>query len=432
MTQTTTPTDAPVGRQHHVALTAYLFLVVGAWGFLQPLTPLYLEASRLTQSQAGVTIGLGTGLALVLQALLGHLSDRMDARRPWMVLAAVAAGLACVGLGAAEGMPALTLLVALTINGFVYLVAAGGVLIGRIARGEQGATTYANYRVWGSVGYVAVALLTGWWVSGGAAPSPRPSPGRSELAAVFTFGALLFFAIALVSLRVPDRRNDAVVPSGAPPDPARTSLVSPNLRWFLLAFFGYQFALSGALAFLSFYLKGLGAVSLWITATFAAGVVSEVLVMRRAGRLADRYGRRPLLAVPFLVLPLRLLLYLPATGPLWVLLVQTLEGLNFGIMGAVSVAFVNDLARDGERGAAQARLATVWGLASALGPIACGALLRPLGIAGTFAVMAGVGALGALIFLTQVAESHPKPLSLAAPRAVFLRPLWRLLANPKR
>jgi len=47
--------------------------------------------------------------------------------------------------------------------------------------------------------------------------------------------------------------------------------------------------------------------------------------MTQVGRLTDIYGRRPALAIAFLLMPLRLLLYIPATGPLWVLAVQTLH-----------------------------------------------------------------------------------------------------------
>jgi MFS family permease len=83
-------------------------------------------------------------------------------------------------------------------------------------------------------------------------------------------------------------------------------------------------------------------------------------------------GAAAALAVAFAALPVRLLLLAVAPGPLFVLGAQALEGLNFGIVGPISIAFVNDLATDKNRGAAQARLAGVSGLAFALGPVAGG------------------------------------------------------------
>ena len=38
---------APFPARQRVALTVYMFLAVATWGFLQPFTPLYLEASGL-------------------------------------------------------------------------------------------------------------------------------------------------------------------------------------------------------------------------------------------------------------------------------------------------------------------------------------------------------------------------------------------------
>jgi len=202
------------------------------------------------------------------------------------------------------------------------------------------------------------------------------------------------------------------------------------LRPFLLAFFLYQFALYGASTYLSLFLKTLGAPPLAITATFAAGVVCEVLVMTQVGRLTDVYGRRPALAIAFLLMPLRLLLYIPATGPWWVLAVQTLHGLNFGIMGTIAVAYVNDRATDANRGTLQARLGATGGLAITLGPAACGQIAERLGIGWMFAAMALVGALGAGVFLRYVPESHPAPASSENKGPFLLRPVWRWLAGP--
>ena len=168
----------------------------------------------------------------------------------------------------------------------------------------------------------------------------------------------------------------------------------------------------GASAFLPLYMKALGATPLWITAMFAAGVVCEVLVMTRVGRWTDIDGRRPALIFAFLLMPLRLLLYIPATGPLWVLAVQTLHGLNFGIVGTIAIVFVNDLADDRDRGALQARLAGTAGVGLALGPLTCGWIAQQWSIGGMFAVMSLIGAAGAVVLIATVRESHPSPVPL--------------------
>ncbi|HLV80008.1 MAG TPA: MFS transporter [Chthonomonadaceae bacterium] len=417
--------SSPIPLWRHVALAACMFLITAVMGFLQPFVALYLEAAGLTRAQIGLVIGIGPGLALLAQPLLSRLSDRLDTRRPLMAAAAVSSGLAYLSYRAAHGLPTFLLLSALGTNGTIFLGAMGGVLVGRMVLDpRRGGAAYARYRVWGSIGYIVVALLTGWMVARGIATGPRL--GRAALAPVFTYGPLLFFAIAVVSLLVPDRRT--LLPAGT--SLSNAPQVRPglplNLRRFLLAYFLYQFALYGASAYISLYLKSLGAKPLGITGTFAAGVVCEVLVMTQVGRFTDHFGRRPALAVAFLLMPLRLLLYPLASTPFQVLLIQTLHGLNFGIMGAIAIVFINDSATDLDRGAAQARLAGVGGLALSLGPAVCGFLAQRYGIGWMFVAMSGVGACGTAVFLGWVRDSHPAPRPLPA----LLRPFVRLLTEP--
>ncbi|MBC8139993.1 MAG: MFS transporter, partial [Armatimonadetes bacterium] len=168
----------------------------------------------------------------------------------------------------------------------------------------------------------------------------------------------------------------------------------------------------------------LRAAPIWLTATFAAGVVCEVLVMTQIGRWTDKHGRRPAMLFSFLLLPLRLLLYIPATSPLWVLLVQTLHGFNFGILGTIAVVFVSDTATDKTRGAAQAELAATLGLGNSIGPILCGFLVENYGLGTMFTAMSGLAVLAVTLFCATVGESHD------AARGDFATRLPRFLREP--
>jgi MFS transporter, PPP family, 3-phenylpropionic acid transporter len=415
-----------------------MFLSVAAFGFLEPFVPLYLELSGLRRGQIGLVSGIGTGLALLIQPLLGRLSDRLDRRRPIMFAAAVAAGCAYLGYRGAGSLVPFVLLTAMGVNGIMYLNTANAVIVGRMAKNEgpgvHAGAAFARYRVWGSVGYVVVSLLTGLLLSRGLAPNGAMT--RAEIAPLFLYGPVLFFLIAGVVWLLPDPRKEEVSAEqpcssgGEDEDSPERRTCQRNMRRFLRAYFLYIFAWTGAGSFLSLYLKGLGATPLWITGVFATGVLCEVMVMSQVGRLSDRFGRRPLLALSFLFMPIRLLLYIPATGPLWVLGVQTLHGVNFGIMVAVAVAFVSDLCTEEHRGLAQARLAATSGLAAAIGPPIGGWLAQRLGIPWTFGIMACVAAAGAATSLWKVRETVPHPDRLDRNGPAYLRPVLRVLCVP--
>jgi len=421
-------------KRERIALAACMFLTTACIGFVQPFLPPYLKASGLSDGQIGFVVGLGTGASLVVQPVLGRLSDRWDARRPLMTAAALLGGLAYfafrfvpAALGPLAATAVFGLLVALGTNAITYLSAAGGVLVGRLVGSARGGAAYAGYRIWGSIGFIVTALVTGLLLG-----QQTSVAGRDGLAGVFLWGPLLFLANAVVALFVPDKKRASALAAPAPvPASVAAGAGAAGLHPFLLAFFLYQFAMGGMLAFLSLHLKALGAGQGFISFAWATGVVFEALMMARIGRWSDKWGRRPALAVAFLALPVRLLLYAVAPNPWFMLAAQTLEAINFGIIGPVSIAFVNDLATDKNRGWLQARLAGVSGLAFALGPVTGGLVAGAAGYRIAFVVLAGVAIAGAILFLRRVAESHPAAQPLGARGcAAGLRPLLRLLAAP--
>jgi PPP family 3-phenylpropionic acid transporter len=255
--------------RHRVALCASLFLSVAAFGFLEPFVPLYLELSGLTRGQIGLVTGIGTGMALVIQPLLGRLSDRLDARRPLMFGAAVAAGIAYLLYRQANGVIPFVVLTAVGINGVLYLNTAAAVLVGRMisrqGNGPQGgAGAFASFRVWGSLGYVVISLLVGWLL--GRQMAAGAAMSRAAIAPVFLYGPVLFALVAGVILFLPDpKRAGPTAEAGEPVDqavqedpPEQQQTCARNLTRFLRAQFLFVFAYCGASAYLSLYLKGWG------------------------------------------------------------------------------------------------------------------------------------------------------------------------------
>jgi MFS family permease len=415
-----------------------MFLTIAAIGFLEPFVPLYLELSGLKRGQIGLVTGIGASLALLIQPFLGRLSDRLDARRPLMFAAAVLAGCAYLSYTRTSSLIPFVLLTGMGINGIMYLNTGSAALVGRLASSQgnspQGGGLYASYRVWGSIGYVVVSLLAGWLLS--QRLGTQGTMSREAIAPLFVYGPLLFFLIAGVVFLLPDPKKHELVSSPSSysdlndEDSPEQRVSALNLRRFLTAYFLYFFAYTGSAAYLSLHLKSLGATPMWITGVFATGVLCEAIIMSQAGRLSDRFGRRPLLALAFAFMPMRLLLYVPATGPLWVLCVQTIHGINFGIMVAVAVAFVNDLCTEHNRGAAQAKLVGTAGFASAFGPAVGGWIAQQFGIPWTFAVMSCVAAAGASVFLWRVRESHTQAKRLYHYGPACLRPVFGVLCVP--
>ena len=80
---------SPEGRR----ISWYLGLSTSVTGFLQPFVPIYLQEAGLTKGQIGMVAGAGALMALVVQPILGRLSDHFDARRPFVAISAIVAAL---------------------------------------------------------------------------------------------------------------------------------------------------------------------------------------------------------------------------------------------------------------------------------------------------------------------------------------------------
>jgi PPP family 3-phenylpropionic acid transporter len=379
-----------IAFQQRLALGALMFLTTGAWGFIQPLMTLLLEASGLGKVEIGVVLGLGSGAALFIQPLLGRCIDRASSLKQLILLASWGAATAYFLFPLVRGTLAFTALAAIGVNSWLFLNTAGAVMAGRLASVGQGATLYARYRVWGSIGYIVVALGSGLLLG-------NQELDYATLSQAFRWGPLLFVAIGFCVPFLPAIRPEKT--NVLPTAPA-------SLRAFFVACFLYFFAFNGMLSPLSLYLKALGATPLWITGTWAVGVTTEALMMTQIGRWSDRKGRRPALLLTFGALPLRCLLLIPATTPLWVMGVQASEAFCYGIIGIIGVAYLNDRAPENQRGAAQAKLAGVIGLALCFSPLVAGFIAEQWSIRAVFALMALIAALGTLVAWRFVPESR--------------------------
>lgn len=378
-------------------LSLYMALTTSVSGFLQPFVPIYLLEAGLSKSEIGLVAGCGAAMAFLVQPMLGKLSDRYDARRPFVMAMALLGAVAYLSFPLLRGAPAFLLAVAIGSNSTLYMQGVGGVLVGRLAKKGEGGATYAAYRVWGSISYAGVALAVGLFLK------PEGGHGRNPLNLMFEVGPLLFLGIAALAHWLPDPRRPIEDDEEKPP---RKATIRPNLKRFLAVDFLYVVSLYGASNFISIFMLHLGGRGLFLSCVFLPGVITESLVMVYSGQLSDRYGRRPVLAVSYLLLPFRLMIYSVALNPWWVLGAQSLHGFNFGIVGAVAIAFINDQADHRTRGALQAQLILVTAAAGATGPALMGFVADRHGLPVMFQVAAALALVATVIFILFVDESN--------------------------
>ncbi|MBX8600870.1 MFS transporter [Pseudomonas cichorii] len=142
----------------------------------------------------------------------------------------------------------------------------------------------------------------------------------------------------------------------------------------------------------------------------SACIVAAQLVMIPAallvGAKADLWGRKPLLLIGFLILPLRGALYTLSDDPYWLVAVQLLDGVGAGIFGALFPVIVKDLTYGtGHFNISLGALSTVFGLGAALSNSLAGFVVHEAGYSTAFLTLAAVAAAALVLLWVAVPET---------------------------
>lgn len=355
----------------------------GGVGSLTPFLALHYRQLGFSGLQIGLlaaTLPLGTAL---LAPLLGALTDATGGHRLALRLALVSAGGIALALTQARDFGASLLLIALlavAIAPVTSLMDSYGLTIGELT-----GVPYGQLRVWGSVGYTIAVWTVGWAMG-----------GRVTRAFLLTYGACMLLAL-LATAGLPPQRRDAAGPrwQGLGDLWRNRPLVTLLLVTFLMT------ANAGMMySFLGIHLASLGGSARLLGLAYAVNALSEMPILAFGSRLLARFGSRRLIAVALVVYAARLLLYSLLAAPAWVLPIQLLHGLTYGVFLLGSVTLAHELAGKERAATAQGLLAAMsFGFGTLAGALVGGALLDLLGTVLLFRVAAAGMGVALLVFL---------------------------------
>jgi MFS family permease len=170
----------------------------------------------------------------------------------------------------------------------------------------------------------------------------------------------------------------------------------------------FHLANAPVMPLVALYLKHLKGSDMQVAAVVLVAQLVMVPVALVTGWLCDRWGRKPVFAIGFVVLPVRIFLYSLAESPGMLIALQTLDGIGAGIYGVAIVAMCADLTKGkGGFNTLCGMIATALCLGSVIGPLSSGFLVEHLGFVVAFNCFAGAAALAAALFLFFMPETRP-------------------------
>ena len=396
--------------RNRIGLYGSYFFGMAAIGFTLPYLPLYLGKEGLSDRAIGWVSTLAA-LAGLAQFPVGLASDRLGRRKPFLLAALGLLVVATALLPAAHGVVALGLLVILFAeNGVCRAVVESltGAEAASLAGPDQVGAALGALRFWKPIGIVIVAL-TGSLVVGRFGPGAMLVPLAVVQALAFAAGLMIREEKkGQEKEQEKEHEEDEEQEREREAGPRRGGIPRDPALWaFVAAMVLFHCANAPGGVYLGLFLKrDLHAPERVLAYAFVVSMVAWMLVVRPAGVLADRWGRRPLLIAGWAVMALRLAVVSVARTPAEVVMNQALDGLSNGIFAVIAAAWVTDRLADPRRsGEAQVLVGTSLVLGSAIGPAVSGLLVDALGYRLMFAVLAGVGALGTAVVVFLVPET---------------------------
>lgn len=304
--------------------TVYYFMFFTTSGVASAYAGIWFTDQGLSSGEIGILGSLAILLTLLLNLVVGRLADRASDWRSVIVIGAVLAGVFPIGLFFVHGFVGILVfwtLAALPIAAIGPVQDAATIRLTR-----RNGTDFGFIRAWGTVGYVAVTVLTGvivTWLGGG----------------VFL---PLFVGLAigrgLVALGLPNFRAPKEALTLAKFGASRLSEVMKP--WFLLPLVGWSMVFATHLALNSFQailFKQQGLSDITISLLIALGAASEATMMFVFRRFSGRFPARTIILASALIAMVRWIAMALAPDVPLLIVLQLLHSLSFamGYMGCV-------------------------------------------------------------------------------------------------
>jgi MFS family permease len=393
-----------------LSLDSLNFFLADVRDGLGPYLAIYLLAvHKWDPASIGVVMTLAGIAALLTQGPAGALIDRTRSKRAVIAVAALLVTGSCVLLPFVSSFSLVALTQAASaVAASVFAPAISAISLGitgpRAFTGRTGRNETFNH-----AGNAVAALL-----AGGLAYLFGP---------VVVFYLMAFMALASVVAVscVSAAAIDHEVARGFDPahhhdheQPSGIKVLLSNRPLLLFAICCALFHLANA-AMLPLVSQKLSQINLHMATplTSACIVAAQVVMVPMAwlvGSKADVWGRKPLLILGFVILPLRGVLYTLSNDPYWLVAVQMLDGIGAGIFGALFPVIVKDLTQGtGRFNVSLGALSTVFGLGAALSNSLAGFVVQQAGYNAAFLTLAGVAAVALALLWLAMPETLEKP-----------------------
>jgi len=365
-------------------LSGSYFWYFSILGMVVPFLPIYLDGNGFSSLQIGEILAIVTATKIVGPTLWAMMADKSGKQLAIIRLGALLAFLSFSLLFWVQGYWPITFVLALFSLFWTAILPQLEVLT--LVSVRRNAKIYARIRLWGSVGFIVLAIAAGEVIAQWSYHA-------------FTFlGLFVLFALYLSTLLL--KEPHAKKQSNIKNISIFSKLVEPRFIFFFIAGLLLQISFGPFYSFFALYLRDLAYPGYAVGLYISLGVIAEIGVFIIAGRLYQLFGVRVLLTFSLLLTAARWFITgYYADNPYILTLAQLTHAASFGLYHSVSIQFVQQHFHINQQNRGQAiYISGVYGIGGAIGAYFAGRWWLDGAGAELSFELAGVAALLAALF----------------------------------
>jgi MFS family permease len=402
-----------LNRPHQVSLRGLdwlNFFMADVNTGIGPFLAIYLTATRhWNPASVGMVVAAQGISSVAAQGPAGWLVDWSQHKKRLIMSAAAVVALGCVGIVAAVNEPAEILTqILIGIAAALFPPTIAAISLGIVGKDNLSRRIGRNetFNHAGNVTFALMAGAAGTWLG------QQWIFYASAMVAIGTVLSAYVIRSADIDNQAARAANEQQADGHTHPAVGFRDLLRNRGLWiFTTSVLLFHFANAAMLPLVGELLsKGRdGKSSMYMSACIIAAQFVMIPVAFLTGKLADPWGRKPLFLVGFGVLALRGVLYTFSAGPVYLLAVQSLDGVGAAIFGVLWVIIISDLAKGtGRFNLLQGVIQSALGVGAFLSNFIAGFVVKSFGFNTAFLGLAGIACAGMSFFALFMPETRER------------------------